>query len=291
MTEMCQLFALNSNVPSAVTFSFTGFSARGGGTDEHADGFGLAFHEGAACRLFVDAGRASDSALAEFLRGHPIPACTVLGHIRKATQGPVQLANSHPFVREWQGRHWSFCHNGDLQDFRPRLNGSFMPVGGTDSEHAFCWMLQELKRRFRARRAPTWQQLAPELAELAQRIRGHGRFNFLLSDGAALYAQAATRLTWLSRQYPFATAQLVDRDVTLDLSTANGLGDRMTVVATEPLTRNEAWQAFAPNELAVFVAGARVWGCAGVSAVGSNVPLTAARLRSAHPAGRTATLN
>ena len=36
---MCQLFALNCNVPSAVTFSFTGFSARGGRTGEHADGF------------------------------------------------------------------------------------------------------------------------------------------------------------------------------------------------------------------------------------------------------------
>ncbi|MEO6410105.1 MAG: class II glutamine amidotransferase, partial [Burkholderiaceae bacterium] len=126
---MCQLFALSSNVPSAVTFSFTGFSARGGATGEHGDGFGLAFHDGVDFRHFVDAGRASDSALADFLRRHPIRARTVLGHIRKATQGAVQPANSHPFVREWQGRHWSFCHNGDLKDFRPRLTGSVMPVG------------------------------------------------------------------------------------------------------------------------------------------------------------------
>ena len=256
---MCQLFALSSNVPSAVTFSFTGFSARGGGTGEHGDGFGLAFHDGADFRHFVDAGRASDSALADFLRRHPIRARTVLGHIRKATQGAVQPANSHPFVREWQGRHWSFCHNGDLKDYRPRLTGSVMPVGSTDSERAFCWLLQELRRRFRGRRSLGWQQLAPAIAELADRIAAHGTFNFLLCDGQALYVRASTRLHWLARSHPFTTAHLVDHDLTLDLATANGADDRMLLVATEPLTRNETWQAFEPGEMQVFVDGRPVW--------------------------------
>jgi glutamine amidotransferase len=256
---MCELFALSCNAPSAVTFSFTGFSARGGSTGEHADGFGLAFHDGAGLRLFIDEERASDSALAAFLRQHPIRARTVLGHIRKATQGPVRIANCHPFVREWQGRHWSFCHNGDLNDFHPRLTGTYLPVGSTDSERAFCWLLQELRRRFRARRAPAWTQAAPVIAELAARVARHGRFNFLLSDGEALYAHGSTRLFWLPRQHPFPTAHLVDHDLTLDLSVANGPDDRMVLVATEPLTRNEAWQPFAAGELQVFVAGERVW--------------------------------
>ena len=256
---MCQLFALSSNVPSAVTFSFTGFSARGGRTGEHGDGFGLAFHDGADCQHFVDAGRASDSALAEFLRQHPIRARTVLAHIRKATQGAVQLANSHPFVREWQGRTWSFCHNGDLENYHPRLTGSVMPVGSTDSERAFCWLLQELRRRFRGRRNLSWLQLAPAIAELSDRIAAHGNFNFLLCDGEALYVRASTRLHWVERSHPFATAQLIDHDLTLDLGSANAAGDRMVLVATEPLTRNEAWQAFEAGEMQVFVAGRPVW--------------------------------
>jgi predicted glutamine amidotransferase len=256
---MCQLFALSCNVPSAVTFSFTGFSSRGGRTGEHADGFGLAFHDGNACRHFIDEQPASDSALAEFLRRHPIRARTVLAHIRKATQGPVHLANCHPFVREWHGRQWSFCHNGDLKDFHPRLSGSHRPVGGTDSERAFCWILQELRRRFRGRQAPGWQQLAPAIAELADRIAPHGRFNFLLSDGEAIYAHASTRLFWLQREHPFPTAHLVDHDLSLDLSVANGPDDRMVLVATEPLTRNEPWQPFGAGELQVFVAGEPVW--------------------------------
>lgn len=270
---MCQLFALNSLAPAAVTFAFTGFSARGGATGEHADGFGLAFHEGSACRRFVDHARASDSVLADFLRTHPIRARTVLAHIRKATQGPVQLSNCHPFVREWQGREWSFCHNGDLKDFHPRLDGSHLPVGQTDSERAFCWMLQTLRRRFR-RAAPGWEQLAPAIAELAVGIAGHGKFNFLLSDGRALYAYGATRLHWLQRRHPFGTAHLVDHDLELDLATTNGPDDRMVLVATEPLTRNEAWQPFAAGELQVFVDGEQVW---------RHAPA-----RAAAPAGRPA---
>ncbi|MEY2687444.1 MAG: hypothetical protein RL375_1642 [Pseudomonadota bacterium] len=260
---MCQLFALSSNSPSAVTFSFTGFSARGGRTDHHADGFGLAFHDDKRCRLFVDHAPACNSPLAEFLRSHPIRARTVLAHIRKATQGRVQLSNCHPFVREWQGRHWSFCHNGHLESFAPRLApGGFLPVGDTDSERAFCHVLQALRRRFGRRaggHSPAWRDLAPVLADLAARISAHGPFNFLLSDGEALYAYGATRLHWLTRQHPFAHAQLVDSEMSLDLATVNAPGDRMSLIATQPLTSNEAWQAFAPGELKVFVAGEPVW--------------------------------
>ena len=256
---MCQLFALSCNAPAEVTFAFKGFSARGGATGEHADGFGLAFHDDTGCRLFVDAGRASDAPLADFLRTHPIRARTVLAHIRKATQGAVQVSNCHPFVREWQGRHWSFCHNGDLQGFRPRLTGSHLPVGATDSEHAFCWMLQELRRRFRRARPVGWAELAPVIADLAEVIGRHGKFNFLLSDGEALYAFGATCLYGLQRQHPFPTAHLVDHDLTMDLGVANRADDRMVLVATEPLTRNEPWLPFEAGELRVYIAGTEVW--------------------------------
>jgi glutamine amidotransferase len=256
---MCELFGLSSNVPSAVTFSFTGLSARGGRTGTHTDGFGLAFHDGVGCRLFVDEGQASNSALAEFLRSFPIRARTVLAHIRRATQGPVELVNCHPFVREWGGRYWSFCHNGNLEGFYPRLSGAHLPVGSTDSERAFCWLLQQLRRHFRRPPADGWRHFAPVIAELAQSISAHGAFNFLLSDGQALYAHCGSQLSWVRRTHPFPTVQLVDDDLALDLSTANGPGEHMVLVATEALTRNESWSAFAPGELRVFVLGEEVW--------------------------------
>jgi glutamine amidotransferase len=256
---MCQLFGLSCNTASSVTVAFTGLSARGGRTGEHSDGFGLAFHDGVGCRLFIDENRASDSALAVFLRRLPIRAGTVLAHVRKATQGPVQLANCHPFLREWGGRYWSFCHNGNLLDFSPRLNGIHLPVGNTDSERAFCWLLQQLRERFRTRPAEGWRAFAPVLAELADQIARFGTFNFLLSDGQALYAYCGTQLSWLRRAHPFPVAQLVDDDLILDLRAANNPNDRMVLVATDPLTRNEPWSAFEPGPLRVFVRGDEVW--------------------------------
>jgi glutamine amidotransferase len=256
---MCQLFALDSNTPTAATFSLTGFSARGGATGEHVDGWGVAFHEATGCRVFVDAGRASDSALADFLCRHPIRAQRIVAHIRKATQGAVAVANCHPFLREWRGRSWTFSHNGDLKDFHPALDGSFQPTGATDSERAFCWLMQQLSGRFGTSRPLDWPAVAPVLAELAAEIARHGAFNFLLCDGHALYAHASTRLHWLQRRHPFGRVRLVDRDVEIDLAQANGPNDRMVLVATEPLTHGEAWVSFAEGELRVFAGGQALW--------------------------------
>ncbi len=61
---MCQLLGLNCATPTDAQFSFTGFSRRGGGTDHHADGWGIAFFEGKGLRLFVDHGRAAHSRMA-----------------------------------------------------------------------------------------------------------------------------------------------------------------------------------------------------------------------------------
>jgi glutamine amidotransferase len=256
---MCELFALNSNVPTAATFSFSGFSARGGATGEHVDGWGMAFHDGDGCRVFLDPGRACDAPLAEFLRRHPLRARTVVAHVRKATQGVVSLANCHPFQREWLGRNWLFCHNGDLRGFRPPLSGPYRPLGETDSEWAFCWLLQELGRRFGTPPGPSWRQLAPVLAELLPEIAAHGCFNMLLSDGQALYAYASTRLAWLERQHPFARVRLVDSDLEFDLAAANGPGEHMALVATAALTQDEPWRSFEPGELRVFAQGRSVW--------------------------------
>ena len=42
---MCQLLGMNCNVPTDICFSFAGFHRRGGSTDHHADGWGIAFFE------------------------------------------------------------------------------------------------------------------------------------------------------------------------------------------------------------------------------------------------------
>lgn len=251
---MCQLLGMNCNTPTDVNFSFTGFAQRAGHTGDHCDGWGIAFFEDKGVRLFVDHERAVDSPIAELIRRYPIKSCNVISHIRKATQGAVGLQNCHPFVRELWGRYWVFAHNGDLKAFRPRLHGAFRPVGTTDSEHAFCWIMQELAKSHAG--VPSIAELTLTLRDLAARIAPHGTFNFLLSNGQALWAHASTHLCYVERRHPFAEAHLSDEDLSVDFSTQTRPSDRVAVIVTTPLTRNEAWRPFQPFELKVFVDGA-----------------------------------
>jgi predicted glutamine amidotransferase len=245
---------MNCNVPTDIVFSFTGFAMRGGRTDTHHDGWGIAFFEGAGVRLFVDHQAAVASPVAELIKRYPIKSKHVIAHIRKATQGHVALENCHPFVRELWGRYWVFAHNGDLKEFDPPLNGAFRPVGSTDSEQAFCFILQELRARF-GDVAPPLAELRGALAELVHAIGAHGAFNMMLSDGTALFAHCSTRLCYVVRQYPFVTAQLSDEDVSVDFSQVTTPDDRVAIIVTEPLTTNESWTEFKPGELKVFVDG------------------------------------
>jgi glutamine amidotransferase len=252
---MCQLLGMNCNVPTDIVFSFTGFAHRGGRTDTHNDGWGIAFFEGAGVRHFVDHQAAVDSPIAELIKHYPIKSTNVIAHIRKATQGHVALENCHPFVRELWGRYWVFAHNGDLKEFAPKLDGPYQAVGNTDSERAFCFMLQEMRRRHPDGPPPP-AALRDTVAALAAQIGAHGSFNMMLSDGTALFAHCSTRLCYIVRQHPFTAAHLSDEDLSVDFATVTTPRDRVAIIVTEPLTRNEHWTDFAPGELKLFVDGA-----------------------------------
>jgi len=251
---------MNSHLPASLTLSFTGFSQRGGCTAHHADGWGIAFFEsdnttlGKGVRHFVDKEGAATSPIAKMLRTYPIKSHNVIAHVRKATVGAVTLENCHPFVRELWGRYWVFAHNGDLKNYAPSLHGSFRPVGNTDSELAFCWLLQELDKSHAG--VPSVEELSRTLAELVPQIAKHGTFNFLLSNGQALWTHASTQLYYVLRQHPFKHVHLKDDDVSVDLASLNSAQDRLAIVVTEPLTTDEDWVAMAPGELLVFVDGA-----------------------------------
>jgi predicted glutamine amidotransferase len=248
---MCELLGMNANVPTDVMFSFTGLATR---ADEHKDGFGIAFFEGHGLRHFVDHHSARVSPLAELVKRYPIKSDNVIAHIRKATQGQVALENTHPFVRELWGRYWVFAHNGNLKDFEPRLHGAFKPVGQTDSERAFCWLMQELAKAHAD--VPSVTELSCTLRELVAQLARHGTFNMLLSNGQALWAHGTSKLHYLLRAHPFGRVALQDEDLSVDLAQQTSAADRVVVIATEPLTRDEAWIAFAPGELHAFVDGA-----------------------------------
>lgn len=247
---MCQLLGMNCNTPTDIVFSFSGFATR---ASEHADGFGIAFFEGRGVRLFVDHQAASTSPVADLVKRYPIQSRHVIAHIRKATQGRVALENTHPFVRELWGHYWAFAHNGNLVGFEPKLHAAFRPVGDTDSERAFCWLMQELSKSHAS--MPSVAELNVTLRELVPQIARHGTFNFMLSQGDALWAHCSTHLHYLVRQHPFGMARLQDQDIALNFAEMAQTDDRVAVIATQPLTRNETWTPMRTGQLLAFVGG------------------------------------
>ncbi len=251
---MCELLAMDCNNPTDLVFSFRGFSKRGGCTGPHGDGWGLAFFEGRAARVFLDPNACSASPLAEFFRNTPVKTLQALAHIRKKTRGHVKLANTHPFQRELWGRHWVFAHNGTLRDADALKLGRFRPVGTTDSEHAFCSLLEMLRATFRDEPAdPTAMDDA--IADHAGRLARLGTFNFVMGNGDRLFARCDTRLCHIVRRYPFGRATLKDDDVSIDFGAVTTPRDRVAVVATTPLTVDETWVHGDPATLWVFRRG------------------------------------
>lgn len=251
---MCELLGMECNVLTDIVFSFAGLSARGGRHGPHADGWGLALYDGPVARIFLEPAAAADSALATFVREHPIKTLLAIAHVRRKTRGKVSLQNTHPFSRELWGRHFVFAHNGTVKNAFDLKLGRFRPMGKTDSEHAFCALLGALHHEFKDT-PPAKSELAAAVAHHAGRIGKGGTFNMLLGDGQQLYARCATKLHYIVRQAPFQKATLADEDVSVDFAAVTTPNDRVAVVATMPLTRDETWTPGEPGTLWVFRGG------------------------------------
>lgn len=251
---MCELLGMSANVPTDICFSFAGLMQRGGGTGPHRDGWGISFYEGKGVRSFHDPDPSAHSRVAELVREHPIKSHVVISHIRQANVGQICLENTHPFSRELWGQYWTFAHNGQLdkQLFNWPLE-FYRPVGSTDSEYAFCWLLGQLRKQFPEPPAP--ELLQAFIRERCDQLRALGVYNMLLTDSQHLFAYCTTKLHWITRRAPFGEASLKDDDLVVNFTTETQPDDVVTVIATEPLTDNEHWQPMACGELGLFVKG------------------------------------
>ncbi len=251
---MCELLGMSANVPTDICFSFAGLMERGGGTGPHNDGWGIAFYKGRAVQEFRDPSPSYRSEIAHLIRSYPIKSCITISHIRQANVGDVCLENTHPFVRELWGRQWVFAHNGQLKDSEKLPLGVEQPIGTTDSEHAFCWLLRNIRQRYPL--APEnstdfWQFLkgcCDQLGEL-------GVCNLLFSDSDYLYVYCSTKLQRITRRSPFGLTELKDQTLQVDFDQHTTNNDIVAVIATEPLTKNEQWTPLQKGEFLVYRLG------------------------------------
>lgn len=250
---MCELLAMSAKLPTDISFSFTGFVERGGNTGPHKDGFGICFYEDKGVREFKDHKPSCESAIAQFLQNYPIKSTAVISHIRQANVGEIKLENTHPFQREMCGRTWTFAHNGQMSIDSIPTPTYYTPVGDTDSEKLFCWLLGELRAQCKPNAA--MRDHLELLEKNCNFINQFGVSNMLMSDGESLFVFCSTKLSWITRKAPFGVAHLKDADISIDFSAVTTEEDVVTVIATAPLTDNETWEIMKPGESRLFELG------------------------------------
>jgi predicted glutamine amidotransferase len=251
---MCELLGMSANVPTDVRFSFAGLARRGGATGPHRDGWGISFYEGRGARSFHDPHPSADSEIARLLRDYEVKSKIVVAHVRRANRGRVGLENTHPFTRELWGRAWTFAHNGQLKGVKKMPLGGFHPIGTTDSEHAFCWVLDRLRTQFSE--LPSAPALRKALDLLFRELAPMGVLNALLTEGRCIYAFCTKPLFYIERRAPFGSATLIDEDLQVDFSQVTTPDDRVAVLASAPLTRDEEWSTLPLQKLSIFCDGA-----------------------------------
>ncbi|MEJ2045226.1 MAG: class II glutamine amidotransferase [Reinekea sp.] len=258
---MCELLAMSAKLPTDISFSFAGFASRGGNTGPHKDGFGICFYEGKAVREFKDFKPSCASPITQFLQTYQIKSTAVIAHIRQANVGRISLENTHPFQRELGGRVWTFAHNGQMDINVIPAPDYYTPVGETDSEKVFCWLLGELRKHYQS--GDRMNNHSPLLEEMCNHLNQFGVSNILMSDGHSLFVFCSTKLHWITRRAPFGTAHLTDADWAIDFSAVTTEEDIVTVIATQPLTDNELWSPMKPGESRIFEQGESIRQCFG----------------------------
>ena len=261
---MCELLALSSLQSATVSFSLTQFAAHGGLTGPHKDGWGIGYYHELDVCLIKEAHAAADSDWVKFIQDHGFRSHLIISHIRRATVGKRTFSNTQPFTRELGGHQHLFAHNGDLDlsCAQPKEAQRFNPIGQTDSELAFCQLMNQLQVIWDdVSHPPPIDQRLAIVNQFASRIRDLGPANFLYTDGEVLFAHGHRRtqhatgsiqppgLVWLQRQCKLDQAGFVTEGLSIENN-----DQQIGLIASVPLT-DEHWMPFAEGEIIGMVAG------------------------------------
>ncbi len=213
--------------------------------------------------ILKDATEADSSKINEMLtQWQRFHSAIFIGHLRGAAKG-ISQQSTQPFGRSYAGRDWIMLHNGDLNNYKDVLildeHTNFEPLGQTDSEHLFCWLMQNIASAGARRIADIDQnKLAPWLATINQL----GTANIMLSDGDDLLVYQDVNLfnplKYCRRHPPYENTILESEDVLIDLSSGFDTSRTMVVFATQVMS-DESWTDMEPGQFLVVRRGWIKW--------------------------------
>ena len=255
---MCEMLGLNFNRPVGITFSFSGLLT---GSGWNHDGWGIGcYPDGKSAIVFKEAVAGHDSLLASFLTSYlPLQSATYLAHIRRASRGKVTTSNTHPFARHYKSLEFQFIHNGTLDKSHLKSEIRYRPVGETDSEKAFCYLLSRMEAWKicpvqKGKYIGYTQQQFSTIRNILLDINQYGSISCIFSDGATMFSyrdiNGARDLHYLEKRQPLSERELEDEDIKLQVGLKKESEEQGLVITTAPLSDGE-WQEFRPGQLIV----------------------------------------
>ena len=257
---MSELLGLSFDSVTAPVVSLENAGAR-----KNASGWGFGWYPGTelAGQIIKNPTAGAGDPAARVLKdwerfGSTIFVCHFLGSAKHRSQSDAQ-----PFLRNYSGRDWIVAHSGTLKgDERDKLplgeKPLFEPVGRTDTEHLFCWLLNRMQAAgTRSMRDYGWAQLAEDLGS----INAVGSLNLLLTDGQSLAvyhdSPGDQPLFWSRRVPPHLKTLMSNNVLTLGLDAHQSYRSYI-VFATTPLD-DEPWVRMSPGQLLIARRGQIVW--------------------------------
>jgi predicted glutamine amidotransferase len=257
---MCRLLGIVSSEPTAFQIvlqeaprSLAALSR------EHRDGWGIAVFESRRTSQGVeDHGWQLHKAIScaaedqDFRRLAAAPGEVMISHVRRRTVGSVSLENTHPFHK---GR-WVFAHNGTIHE-RDYLRSSTSARrlgelrGTTDSELFFAYLLTELDAAGigDAPASPETDDVLRRATRVTCANSSFGAVNFLLSDGAAMYAHRFGRTLFVLDRGPEDPVRESRRSRDGTVVVTHWPQQRHAVLVASEAMTDEPWTEVAEGEL------------------------------------------
>ncbi len=250
---MCRLFGLHAG-RRAVTATFWLLDAPdylAAQSRRNPDGTGLGVFDGAGTPELRKQPMAAWQDRAFHCEAHEMTGKTFLAHVRYATTGALDMANTHPFMQD--GR--MFAHNGvvqglDLLDDRLRTDKVSDLVGGqTDSERVFALITAAVRRN--------GGDVTAGLSETVGWVADHlpvYALNIVLSTATDLWALRypdSHTLYVLDRRAPAAarTSGFDMQSMRIHARSAHLTDGGSVVVASEPMDDDHRSRLIDPGEL------------------------------------------
>ncbi len=263
---MSELLGLSFDGVTAPVISLRGaVSHEGSGTSDGRRGWGFGWYPGSelAGQILKNPTASADDPAARALKDwNRFGSTLFLGHFLGSAAHRTQ-GDSQPYLRNYSGRAWIIAHSGALrEDFRRDLplgdKPGFEPVGRTDTEHVFCWLLNRMQASgTRSFGDYGWDRLVADL----RAVNELGSLNLMLTDGQSLVVyqdrEEVQPIYW-SRRLPHQDDEVLGNHVlTLDREPHQS-NRTVAIFATTPLS-NDAWVRMAGGQLLVARRGQVFW--------------------------------